>query len=100
MTDSDWILFVQSVVIALIFEPDTPGGLRANMACRAASSSATTDDMAEMWRPAMIVPAVAGTVKIGAAVAVPVGYSVDDPVRVNLIRILSNGRMFIVELQP
>jgi hypothetical protein len=29
----------------LIFDPETPGGLRLSMACRADSSSVTADDM-------------------------------------------------------
>lgn len=32
--------------MVLILEPDTPGGLRASMAWRLASTSATADDMA------------------------------------------------------
>lgn len=28
-------------------DPDTPGGFKDNIACRAASSSATADDMAD-----------------------------------------------------
>jgi hypothetical protein len=42
-----WMFAVQRVVMELIFEPDTPGGLRLSMDCRIASSSATADDM--MW---------------------------------------------------
>jgi hypothetical protein len=39
------MLAVARVVMAVIFEPDTPGGLRLSMDCRTVSSSATADDM-------------------------------------------------------
>jgi hypothetical protein len=39
------MLAVARVVMAVIFEPDTPGGLRLSMDCRTLSSSATADDM-------------------------------------------------------
>jgi len=34
--------------MALIFEPDTPGGLRLSIDCKMASSSATAEDMMVM----------------------------------------------------
>jgi hypothetical protein len=37
-----WTLATQSAVIFMIREPDTPGGFRESIACRPASSSATT----------------------------------------------------------
>ena len=40
-----WTLATQSAVMLVIREPDTPGGLRPSMACRAVSNSATADDM-------------------------------------------------------
>ena len=40
-----WIFAVQRVVMAVIFEPDTPGGLRLSIDCRIESSSATAEDM-------------------------------------------------------
>lgn len=40
-----WILAVQRVVMVLILDPETPGGLRLSIDCRIASSSATADDM-------------------------------------------------------
>lgn len=42
-----WMLAVQRVVIALILEPETPGGLRLSMDCRIESSSATADDISK-----------------------------------------------------
>ena len=39
------MLAVQSEVIAVIFEPETPGGLRLSIDCRTESSSATADDI-------------------------------------------------------
>ena len=39
------MLAVHRDVIAVILEPDTPGGLRLSMDCRMESSSATADDM-------------------------------------------------------
>ena len=35
--------------MVLIFDPDTPGGLRLCMDCRMASSSATAEDMASRY---------------------------------------------------
>lgn len=37
------MLAVHSVVSALIFEPDTPGGFRCSIDCNTESSSATAD---------------------------------------------------------
>ena len=42
---------VQRVVMAVIFEPDTPGGLRLSIDCRMESSSATADDIVYQWSP-------------------------------------------------
>lgn len=42
------MLAVQRVVMALILDPETPGGLRLSMDCRIESSSATADDMLEL----------------------------------------------------
>lgn len=42
------MLAVQRVVMALILDPETPGGLRLSMDCRIESSSATADDMLEI----------------------------------------------------
>ena len=40
-----WTLLTQRVVIAVIREPETPGGFKANMPWRAISSSDTGEDM-------------------------------------------------------
>lgn len=40
-----WMLAVQRVVMVLILDPETPGGLRLSIDCRIASNSATADDM-------------------------------------------------------
>lgn len=40
-----WTFAVQSEVILLILDPDTPGGLRASIDWRKPSSSATAEDM-------------------------------------------------------
>ena len=39
------MLAVQSDVMAVIFDPETPGGLRLSMDCRMESSSATAEDI-------------------------------------------------------
>lgn len=39
------MLAAQSEVIDVIFDPDTPGGLRASMDCKIVSSSATAEVM-------------------------------------------------------
>ena len=39
------MLAVHREVIAVILEPDTPGGLRLSIDCRTESSSATADDI-------------------------------------------------------
>jgi hypothetical protein len=40
-----FMFVVQSSVMLLIREPDTPGGFNASIACKAASRSATGEDM-------------------------------------------------------
>jgi hypothetical protein len=40
-----WMLAVQSEVMLVILEPDTPGGLRLSMDCRMPSRSATAEVM-------------------------------------------------------
>lgn len=42
-----WILAVQSEVMAVILEPETPGGFKLSMDCRIESSSATAEDIVE-----------------------------------------------------
>lgn len=39
------MLAVQSEVMLVILDPETPGGLRLSMDCRYASSSATAEDI-------------------------------------------------------
>jgi len=41
------MLAVHRVVTVVIFEPETPGGLRLSIDCKTASSSATADDMVD-----------------------------------------------------
>lgn len=46
---------VQSDVMLVIFEPDTPGGLRLSMDWRYPSSSATADDIAIRGRVVLLM---------------------------------------------
>lgn len=45
-----WIFALQSEVMLVIFDPVTPGALRASIDCKIASSSSTQDDMVESLR--------------------------------------------------
>lgn len=42
-----WTFAVQREVMAVILDPETPGGLRLSMDCKMESSSATADDMVD-----------------------------------------------------